>query len=119
MMLAFDVRPPHESIRKGLKQLSIREIQKNRHRCKLSKCPVADIGTTPCPLTCGVAHSSRLWLIAILRWRRSLVDNIVVCIALGLIGQAQVGARHVFKIRLDRGIFSASAFANKSAAFIR
>lgn len=33
------------------------------------------------------------------------VDNIVVCIALGLIGQAQVGARHVFKIRLDRGIF--------------
>ena len=43
MMLAFDVRPTNESIRKGLKQHSIRGSHNDRQRCKVSKCSRADI----------------------------------------------------------------------------
>ena len=55
MMLAFDVRPTNESIRKGLKQHPIRGSHNDYQRCKVSNCPLADIAcrTTSfkaCPL---------------------------------------------------------------------
>ena len=43
MMLAFDVRPTNESIRKGLKQHPIRGSHNDCQRCKVSKCLLADI----------------------------------------------------------------------------
>ena len=43
MMLAFDVRPTNESIRKGLKQHPIRGSHNDCQCCKLSKCSLADI----------------------------------------------------------------------------
>ena len=42
MMLAFEVRPPHGSIRKGLKQHPIRGSHNDCQHCKMSKCPLAD-----------------------------------------------------------------------------
>ena len=59
MMSGFDDRPPHESIREGLKQHSIRESHNDCQRCKLSKCPLADIarGTTSFRGMSALGHS--------------------------------------------------------------
>ena len=62
MMLPFEVRPTNESIRKGLKQHSIRGSHKDGQHCKVSNCPLADITrqtvsfTKPCPLWVKSGH---------------------------------------------------------------
>jgi len=43
MVLAFDVPPPRESIREGLKRHSIRKSHNDCQRCKLSKCSLRRI----------------------------------------------------------------------------
>jgi hypothetical protein len=43
MMLAFEVQPTNESIRKGLKQQPMRGSHNDCQYCKLSKCSLADI----------------------------------------------------------------------------
>ena len=45
MMLRLVVRPTNESIREGLKHLSISEGHKDRQPCEMSKCSLADIAT--------------------------------------------------------------------------
>ena len=59
MMLAFDVQPPRESIREGLKQLSIRSTHNNRQRCELSKCPLAYIARRTVALQRHVCFGSK------------------------------------------------------------